>query len=231
MVKKPERERHHKSAEQEQWAEKMKKHWRRERALEWKDSEHPGCQLSGFLWIDRVPGHFHIQARSPVHDIAAHMTNVSHEVHHLSFGTPRMTETIARQRKSLAIPEDFEKTLSPLDGNVYVNQNEHESFHHYLKVVTTEFTDINRDGDRYTADKLVAYQMLSSSQLSFYRSDVVPSAKFSYDPSPIAVHYRGASKKRWYDYITSLMAIVGGMFTIVGMLENSIHAVASKKRR
>jgi len=231
MVKKPEREKHHKSTEQEQWAEKMKTHWRRERALDWKDSDHPGCQLSGFLWIDRVPGHFHIQARSPVHDIAAHMTNVSHEVHHLSIGTPRLAETITRQRNTLDIPKDFESTLSPIDGNVYVNHNEHESFHHYLKVVTTEFSDIN-DGksSRYTPDKLVAYQILSSSQLSFYRSDVVPSAKFSYDPSPIAVHYRGSSKKHWYDYITSLMAIVGGMFTIVGMLENTIYAATSKKR-
>merc|ERR1712194_357542 len=36
---------------------------------EWKDEEHPGCQLSGFLMVDRVPGNFHIKARSKAHDL------------------------------------------------------------------------------------------------------------------------------------------------------------------
>jgi len=79
--------------------------------------------------------------------------------------------------------------------------------------------------------KVFAYQILSSSQLSYYRNDIVPEAKFSFDPSPIAVHHRIAPKKHWYDYLTSVMAIVGGTFTVIGMLENSINAAMSKKRR
>jgi len=31
---------------------------------EWKNGDHPGCQLSGYLLMDRVPGHFEIMARS-----------------------------------------------------------------------------------------------------------------------------------------------------------------------
>ena len=31
---------------------------------EWKAEQHPGCQLSGFLMVDRVPGNFQIKARS-----------------------------------------------------------------------------------------------------------------------------------------------------------------------
>jgi hypothetical protein len=55
-------------------------------------------------------------------------------------------------------------------------------------------------------------------------------AKFTYDLSPIAVSY---SKKHraWYDYFTSVMAIIGGTFTVVGMMESGIHTVTSKKRR
>ena len=54
----------------------------------WVEAEHPGCQLSGFLLVDRAPGNFHIQAQSRGHDLAAHMTNVSHIINHLSFGKP-----------------------------------------------------------------------------------------------------------------------------------------------
>lgn len=225
-----------KSAEQKEWAGKMQRHRNRENAFankNWVEEDHPGCQISGFLWADRVPGNFHIQARSPSHDIAAHMTNVSHEVHHLSFGAPGVKYAI--EKGSLATPANFEESLNPMDGNVYVNHNDHEAFHHYMKVVSTEFDDpynsMSNSRSPSRRNSIVAYQILSSSQLSYYRNDVVPEAKFSFDPSPIAVHHRMEAKKHWYDYFTSLMAIIGGTFTVIGMLENSIHAAVGKKRR
>jgi thiol-disulfide isomerase/thioredoxin len=227
MIKGPD----HASRNHPDWAEKMRKHRVRQSAMDWKDDEHPGCQISGFLWVDRVPGNFHIQARSPHHDIDAKLTNTSHEVHHLSFGDPNVEDIIYRNK--LVTPEGFTTTLSPLDGNVYINYNQHEAFHHYLKVVTTDFDDPYLQSSRsryYKKSGIRAYQILSSSQLSFYRSDIVPEAKFSYDPSPIAVFHRRAYNKRWYDYITSLMAIIGGSFTVLGMIENTLHAVNKKKK-
>eukprot|EP00560_Eucampia_antarctica_P008612 CAMPEP_0197825118 /NCGR_PEP_ID=MMETSP1437-20131217/2251_1 /TAXON_ID=49252 ORGANISM="Eucampia antarctica, Strain CCMP1452" /NCGR_SAMPLE_ID=MMETSP1437 /ASSEMBLY_ACC=CAM_ASM_001096 /LENGTH=539 /DNA_ID=CAMNT_0043424989 /DNA_START=91 /DNA_END=1710 /DNA_ORIENTATION=+ len=215
-----------KSKEQVEWSEKMSKHRRRTEQLNRKDEDHPGCNLSGFLWVDRAPGNFHIQARSNSHDIAAHMTNVSHEVHHLSFGNPGIKYQV--EKGLVTYPPNFLETMNPMDGNVYVNPNEHEAFHHYLKIVTTEFDDPFTNTKK---NNLQAYQLQSNSQLSFYRTDIIPEAKFSYDPSPISVYYRKKVKKRWYDYITSLMAIIGGTFTLVGMLEHSVHAMTSKKRR
>ena len=50
--------------------------------------EHPGCMLSGFVLVNRVPGNFHIEARSAHHEINAALANVSHVVNHLSFGAP-----------------------------------------------------------------------------------------------------------------------------------------------
>lgn len=215
-----------KPEDHKEWAAAIKRHQTRQKALDWKEEEHPGCQISGFLFVDRVPGNFHIQARSPHHDIAAHMTNVSHEVHHLSFGSQDLPRTMKNQK--FLTPPNFETTLNPLDGNVYVNHNDHEAFHHYLKVVTTSFDDPFVSKGRTTFVK--AYQILSSSQLSFYRNDIVPEAKFSYDPSPIAVYHRRYSKRRWYDYLTSLMAIIGGTFTVIGLIENTIHAAMNKKK-
>lgn len=215
-----------------EWAERLRRHRVRQNAMDWRDQDHPGCQISGFLLVDRVPGNFHIQARSPHHDIDAKLTNVSHEVHHLSFGDPGIRRIMDRSK--FMTPKGFENTLNPLDGNVYVNHNHHEAFHHYLKVVTTDFQDPfqKKSRSRFSRqDGIRAYQILSSSQLSFYRSDIVPEAKFSYDPSPIAVYHRRSYKKRWYDYITSLMAIIGGTFTVVGMIESTIHATISKKKR
>jgi len=49
-------------------------------------------------------------------------------------------------------------------------------------------------------------------QVMHYQDDEVPEAKFSYDISPLATVI--SSKKRaWYEFLTSLMAIIGGTFT------------------
>lgn len=201
----------------------------------WVEGEHPGCQLSGFLLVDRAPGNFHIQAQSRGHDLAAHMTNVSHIINHLSFGKPFSNYFIKNGLKNT--PAGFLESTKPFDGNVYVTHNEHEAHHHYLKVITTEFEPEKgqprpkaNNGFYKPLDKQRAYQILQSSQLSLYRADIVPEAKFTYDLSPIAVSYEKTSRK-WYDYFTSLMAIIGGTFTVVGMMESGIHTISSKKRR
>merc|ERR1719491_1159116 len=136
-------------------------------------------------------------------------------------------------------PSGFFETTRPFDGNVYVTHKEHEAHHHYLKVITTDLGAVskavqatyNRNKGKYKPPEPPrAYQILQSSQLSLYKGDIIPEAKFTYDLSPIAVSY---SKKYrpWYDYLTSVMAIIGGTFTVVGMLESGIHSVSSKKRR
>ena len=81
-----------------------------------------------------------------------------------------------------------------------------------------------------TPEQRRAYRILQSSQLSFYYTDQVPEAKFSYDLSPIAVAYV-SEPRRWYDYVTSIMAIVGGVFTVFGMLEGMISAVTTRGGR
>lgn len=202
----------------------------------WADEQHPACQISGFLLVDRAPGNFHIQAQSDQHDLAAHMTNVSHIINHLSFGKP-FSKFFIREGL-INTPAGFLDTTRPFDGNVYVTQNEHEAHHHYLKVITTEFDADKAAKKKYdknkgfykNPDNQRAYQILQSSQLSLYKADIVPEAKFTYDLSPIAVSYE-KKYRAWYDYLTSLMAIIGGTFTVVGMLESGVHAVSSKKRR
>lgn len=137
---------------------------------QWQDEEHPGCQLAGYLLLDRVPGNFHVLARSNSHDLVPQMTNVSHEIHHLSIGEPLVYKMITAQ--SVFVPDDVKDKLMPMDGNVYVTEGLHEAYHHYLKVVTT-----NVDGLGMRNENMKAYQILQNSQLAYYRSDVIPGKK------------------------------------------------------
>jgi len=186
----------------------------------WKDSEHPGCQLSGHLLLDRAPGNFHILARSDHHDLEPFMTNVSHTVEELFIGDPTARHWIEKKRS--LVPAEVEPTITPMNGNVYPTQNLHESYHHYIKLIATKIEGM-KVGDR----ELVFYQILGNSQLAYYDKSLTPEAKFAYDLSPIAVKYSFRSRK-WYEYLTSIMAIIGGVFTVVGMIEGFMGRIVAR---
>jgi len=187
---------------------------RKERMLEIK--EHPGCMVSGHILVNRVPGNFHLEARSKQHNLNAAMTNLSHVVNHISFGTP-LDKTI--QRKVSKFPQF--QTKHPLDGGVFVNREFHEAHHHYSKVVSTHF---EVGGMMSQTREIVGYQMLSQSQVMHYNELDVPEAKFSYDLSPMAVLVTSKGR-RWYDFVTSVCAIIGGTFTVVGIIDSILHKI------
>jgi len=199
------------------WMEKVV---RRKRRLHhsWVDIDHPGCQISGFLLLPRVPGNFHIQARSPHHDLIPSKTNVSHTVNHLSIGEPFTEHMIPG---IMAIPKSARSKFKPMNGDVFVTDELHQSHHHYLKLVTTTADGLK---SKFSNLQLKTYQILQNSQLTFYDNITTPEAKFAFDLSPINISYN-YEKRYWYQYLTSLMAIVGGTFTVFGMLEATISAI------
>jgi hypothetical protein len=198
------------SAEEKHWAEALHRmhHHHHE---DWNPEDHPGCQLSGSMLINRVPGNFYIQAMSLTHDLVPHMTNVSHQINSLTFSPDKHN----RENKKDILPPNFDQLTRPVDGKAFFTNKLHQAYHHYLKLVTT-------NGN--------AYQVLYSSQLAVYEPNEVPEAKFLIDLSPIAIRYRRVSR-HWYDYVTSLMAIIGGTFTVVGIFESGVRQAARRIER
>ena len=49
--------------------------------------ENLGCQVSGTLMGNRVPGNFHIETKSGNHNLNYAVTNMTHIVNHLFFGS------------------------------------------------------------------------------------------------------------------------------------------------
>ena len=105
-----------------------------------------------------------------------------------------------------------------MDGNVYVNGDFHQAHHHFSKVVSTHY---EVDG-MLSTKKIMGYQMITQNQIMHYDEMDVPEAKFSYDLSPMAVVVSNQGR-RWYDFLTSLCAIIGGTFTVVGLLDSVLH--------
>lgn len=174
---------------------------------------HEGCFLRGHLTVNRVPGNFHVIAKSDAHSFNPKTTNTSHIVHHLSFG-PELPDDIY-----MRIPEDVRINISPLDDLRFINHYGHMSHEHYIKVVSTRF----EVGSMRYSQQVLGYQLSTATHQ--YKADPnVPEARFSYDLSPTAVVISQAGR-RWYEFVTSLCAIIGGTFTTFSLMDGVLHSL------
>jgi len=185
--------------------------------------EHPSCQVSGHLMVNRVPGNFHIEAKSKNHNLNSAMTNLTHVVNHLSFGEPMDSQSYRTKRILKQVPEDH-KQFSPMDDSMYLTKEFHQAYHHYIKVVSTHLNVGSSE-----ANQMLTYQFLEQSQIVYYDVNNVPEARFSYDLSPMSVVVEKEGRK-WYDYLTSLCAIIGGTFTTLGLIDAVLYKVFKPKK-
>lgn len=186
--------------------------------------ENPGCQVSGVLKVNRVPGNFHIEAKSVSHSLNAAMTNLTHRVNHLSFGlgsglTEKKKRLVSRALKQ--VPESLQQ-FTPLDNTMHATREFHKAHHHYIKVVSTHLNLGYRELP-------MLYQFLAQSQVVSYNEEDVPEARFTYDLSPMSVVVEKTGRK-WYDYLTSLCAIIGGTFTTLGLIDAVLYKVFKPKK-
>lgn len=104
----------------------------------------------------------------------------------------------------------------PWTGKKFIVDRFHEAPQHYLKVVSTH---VQGKGN-------VFYQMTHTDRTRKLRDDksAAPQARFTYDFSPMSVVVK-AKSKRWYEFLTSLFAILGGTYTVVELCSGAVDTV------
>lgn len=86
----------------------------------------------------------------------------------------------------------------------------------HIQVVLTSVEPSRKDHEA----SFDAYEYTVHSHL--YNSDDVPTAKFSYDMSPIQIVVT-ERKKAFYHFVTTTCAIIGGVFTVAGIIDGIVH--------
>lgn len=122
--------------------------------------------------VDKAPGEFFVHSESYGHVVAAHMTNLSHIVHHFSFGDFEATQ-YADEQHLPGVASGFQNSLHPMDGNVYVTEHLHQAYHHHLRVTAIEFS-VGHVFQSLQEKARRVYRILQNSQLSTYRLNIVP---------------------------------------------------------
>ncbi|XP_058210132.1 protein disulfide isomerase-like 5-4 [Rhododendron vialii] len=174
-----------------------------------------GCRVEGFVRVKKVPGNLVISARSGAHSFDASKMNMSHIISHLSFGkkiSPAAMRDMKRVLPYLGVSHD------KLNGRDYIihpgDSNADVTIEHYLQVVKTEVIM------RSYREQLVEYEYTAHSSL--VHSINLPVTKFHFELSPMQVLITENSKS-FSHFITNICAIIGGVFTVAGILDSILH--------
>lgn len=171
---------------------------------------HEGCRIYGKLKVDRVAGNFHFapghgfqQSHMHIHDFSAFkagLFDISHTINHLSFG------------------DSYPGIVNPLDGQQRKITVGGGIFQYYVKVVPTTY--------KYLDGKVVDTNQFSVTEhvttVKAKQGQGLPGAFFFYDLSPIRVQFE-EEHKSFMHFLTQLCAIVGGVFTVVGIFDRFLH--------
>ena len=146
--------------------------------------------------------------------------NASHVVNELWFGEP-----LSHHQRERMPASDQEELLSPtshrLDGLPFVSAAAGRAHVHYLKVVTKQL----KHAESAMADLLV-YKYTVHSNMYEAGTKEEPSIEFKYDLSPISIVVQ-QERMPLYRFVTSSCAIIGGVFTVIGLIENAIHVTST----
>ncbi|CAN8326078.1 unnamed protein product [Cochlearia groenlandica] len=173
-----------------------------------------GCRIEGYMRVKKVPGNLMVSASSGSHSFDTSQMNMSHVVNHLSFGRKILPQTFADLNR---LSPYLGRSHDRLDGRSFINQRDlgpNVTIEHYLQIVKTEVVKSNGQAlieeYEYTAHSSVAQ--------SYY----LPVAKFHFELSPMQVLITENSKS-FSHFITNVCAIIGGVFTVAGILDSILH--------
>ncbi|KHN36716.1 Protein disulfide-isomerase 5-4 [Glycine soja] len=184
-----------------------------------KNTERPapstgGCRIDGYVRVKKVPGNLIFSARSNAHSFDASQMNMSHVINHLSFG----------RKVSLRVMSDVKRLIpyvgsshDRLNGRSFINTHDlgaNVTMEHYLQIVKTEV--ITRKDYKLVEE----YEYTAHSSVA--QSLHIPVAKFHLELSPMQVLIT-ENQKSFSHFITNVCAIVGGIFTVAGIMDAILH--------
>ncbi|KAJ3382593.1 hypothetical protein HDU84_004201 [Entophlyctis sp. JEL0112] len=180
-----------------------------------KEQEGEGCNLSGHIEVNKVAGNFHFapgrsfqQGGMHVHDLSAFGRDganydFTHTIHQLAFGPSG-------------------GFANPLDNHSKKASKGQYMYQYFVKVVSTKYVYLNST-------------VLNTNQIAVteHERDLgvlgsgLPGVFFNFDISPMLVTYT-EYKKPFSHFLTDVCAVVGGVFTVGGIIDGLIYTAEKR---
>jgi len=179
-----------------------------------KRSGPEGCMVAGLLKVKKVPGNFHINLYDKKFSQNHELINATHYIDNLWFGEPLNYQMFS------SLPKSVQKQVAAqrLEGKAFVATRKNHTYVHYLKLVTSTYKKPSR--------RDIHLYKYSAHSNEYQESLDVPSVMIRYDLSPMSVVVT-ESYKPFYHFVTNACAIIGGVFTVIGLVDSIVHQVVT----
>ncbi|KAK7496259.1 hypothetical protein BaRGS_00012424 [Batillaria attramentaria] len=166
-----------------------------------------GCRFESHFLINKVPGNFHVSTHSARQQPES--PDMSHIVHKVRFGM------------ELGADKEVKGSFNPLESVDKTGADPIATHDYILRVVPTVYEDISgniRYPFQYTYSQREVIQY-------HHGGRAMPAIWFRYELSPITVRYK-EKRKPFYTFLTTICAIIGGTFTVAGILDSFVFTAA-----
>lgn len=184
--------------------------------------EQEGCEISGHFTVAKVPGNFHIsfhafyEMMSQVPSQYLDKINMSHKINHMSFGREHRNSYILSN-----FGEGEQTNFAPYDGFSKSDDARTVMKHEYImKIIPIQYYD------NVNEQEFHSYQFSMNADSSPIEGAIFGVIYFKYDIDNITMKYTRINKSL-SSLLVSLCAILGGVFTVIGI----IHSVTQEAIR
>ncbi|KAG2303587.1 hypothetical protein Bca52824_032238 [Brassica carinata] len=174
-----------------------------------KDEEGEGCNVHGFVEVNKVAGNFHFVPGQSFHQSGFQF----HDMVMFQQGNYNVTT-----RSTVGLWGLFPGVVNPLDGVQWNQDKQNGVYQYFIKVVPTVYTDVH--GKTIQSNQFSVTEHFQNAEAGRMQSP--PGVFFYYDLSPIKVIFE-EQHVEFLHFLTNVCAIVGGIFTVSGIVDSFIY--------
>ncbi|KAK6319708.1 hypothetical protein J4Q44_G00109190 [Coregonus suidteri] len=176
-----------------------------------QEQKNEGCQIYGFLEVNKVAGNFHFapgksfqQSHVHVHDLQSFgldNINMTHLIKHLSFG------------------RDYPGIVNPLDGTDVAAPQASMMYQYFVKIVPTIYVKWDGEVVKTNQFSVTRHEKVANGLIG---DQGLPGVFVLYELSPMMVKFT-EKQRSFTHFLTGVCAIIGGVFTVAGLIDSLIY--------
>lgn len=187
-------------------------------------SKMEGCNIEGHVMVNKVPGNFHVSAHGLQHLVQRYLDHanieVPHTIHTLWFG----------EQLGHVGNQGFEGQVHSLDGTEH-RQSGNMHYEYFIDIVPTVYEGKASPQERKRGAGVArGYQYTATMHMQELDPGHMSAAFFRYQLSPITVKF-APERTSFLHFLTYVCAIIGGVFTVAGILTRSIHTTVTQLQK
>ncbi|XP_045151453.1 endoplasmic reticulum-Golgi intermediate compartment protein 3 [Echinops telfairi] len=181
-----------------------------------QEQKNEGCQVYGFLEVNKVAGNFHFAPGKSFQQSHVHVHAV--EIHDLqSFGLDNINMT--HYIRHLSFGEDYPGIVNPLDHTNVTAPQASMMFQYFVKVVPTVYMKVDGEMLRTNQFSVTRHEKVANGLMG---DQGLPGVFVLYELSPMMVKLT-EKHRSFTHFLTGVCAIIGGMFTVAGLIDSLIY--------